>query len=118
VHRNPIGADCFFEREQRSTSSTNERLQIVPRVSAGLSKKPHAGRVQQRIQHLLEVLSKKIIVAQSRMSWRGLSSQRAVRTDAADGGDTRRDFDVPISRSPLKRSQISVTRITDPPAFV
>jgi hypothetical protein len=67
VDRNPIGADCFFEREQRSTSSTNERLQTVPRVSAGLSKKSHTGRVQQRIQHLLEVLSKKIIVAQNRM---------------------------------------------------
>jgi hypothetical protein len=65
---NLINADCFFEREQRSTSSTNERLQIVPRVSAGLSKKPHAGRVQQRIQYMHEVLSEKIIVAQNLMS--------------------------------------------------
>jgi hypothetical protein len=103
VDRNPVGADCFFEREQRGTSSTNERLQIVPRVSAGLSKKPHAGRVQQRIQHLPEVLSQKIIAGKPDvMTWAQLATSPFALMRPWPRHAQR--FDVPISESPLKQS--------------
>jgi hypothetical protein len=41
-----VGAGCFSQRQHLSTSSTNQGLQIMPRVSAGLSEKSYAGCLQ------------------------------------------------------------------------
>jgi hypothetical protein len=38
-----VSAGCFSQCHHRSTSSTNEGLQIMPRVSAGLSEESYAG---------------------------------------------------------------------------
>jgi hypothetical protein len=53
--------DCFgfsslFERFHASARSADERLQIMPRIPAGVPEESHARRMQQRIQHLHEVL--------------------------------------------------------------
>src|SRR5215831_14763827 len=47
THCDSINAGCFPQRQHRSASSTNEGLQIMPRVSAGLPEKSYAGCLQQ-----------------------------------------------------------------------
>jgi hypothetical protein len=46
-HCDSVSAGCLLQRQHRSARPTNERLQIMPRVSAGVSEKSYAGRLQQ-----------------------------------------------------------------------
>jgi hypothetical protein len=46
-HCDSVSADCLFQRQPRGASPTNERLQIMPRVSAGVPEESYAGRLQQ-----------------------------------------------------------------------
>jgi hypothetical protein len=105
-HCRSVRAGCLFQHQHCSASPANERLQIMPRVPAGVCEKSYARRLQQRVRHLHEVLPEEIAVERDADSYSRLDSSLCCFSDDpravmfADNG-----FGGVLQRHPIRYSR-------------
>jgi hypothetical protein len=104
-HSRTVRAGCLFQHQHCSASPANERLQIMPRIPAGVCEKSYARRLQQRVRHLHEVLPEEITIKRDAESCSRLDSILCCFCDARTGIFANNDFGGVLQRHPSPHRQ-------------